>query len=99
MRGYYFAKSLDKEHEYLHKLFRACWADNLDIADPATLKVIIESLGLDHKMFLEFIEKDETKQRLRADTQNAFERSVFGAPTFFLEGEMYWGSPESPLVP
>ena len=94
MRGFYFAKSLGRELEYLHRLFQACWADNLDIADGPTLKGIVESLGFDHSLYVEFTEKDETKQKLRADTQRALERGVFGAPTFFLDGEMYWGSPE-----
>lgn len=29
-----------------------------------------------------------------SDTQKAFERGVFGAPTFFVDGDMYWGTPE-----
>ena len=49
IRGYYSAKSLGKDHDYLHRLFRACWADNLDIADEATLKVIVELLELDYE--------------------------------------------------
>ncbi len=53
------------------------------------------SLNLDSDQLNLFIEKEETKQRLRADTQNSFERGVFGSPTVFVDGEMYWGTPEA----
>ena len=33
----------------------------------------------------------QVKQRLKDDTQEAVARGVFGAPTFFVDGEMYWG--------
>jgi 2-hydroxychromene-2-carboxylate isomerase len=94
MRGFYFAKSFGKDQLYLHRLSRACWGENLDIADLSTLNRIVESLGLDYNKFLEFTEKNETKQKLREDTQRSFERGVFLAPTFFLGIGMYWGSPE-----
>ncbi|MDH2901769.1 MAG: 2-hydroxychromene-2-carboxylate isomerase [archaeon] len=95
MRGSYFAKESGKESEYIQEIFEACWSQDKDITQDSTLKPIIEdSLGLDFSRFLSFIEKDETKQKLRSDTQNALERGVFGAPTFFIDGDMYWGTPE-----
>lgn len=95
MRGTYFAKHAGKESEYIQEIFDACWSQDKDITQDSVLKLIVEdSLGLDFGQFLSFIEKDETKQKLRSDTQNALERGVFGAPTFFIDGDMYWGTPE-----
>jgi 2-hydroxychromene-2-carboxylate isomerase len=95
LRGSYFAKQAGKESEYMQKIFDACWSEDKDITQDSILKQIGEdSLGLDFSRFLSFIEKDETKQKLRSDTQNALERGVFGAPTFFIDGDMYWGTPE-----
>lgn len=95
MRGSYFAKQEGKETVYIEKMFEACWAKDQDITQNFVLeKIVKDSLGLDFSRFLEFIERDETKQKLRSDTQNALERGVFGAPTFFVDGEMYWGTPE-----
>lgn len=95
MRGSYFAKQEGKEKEYIEKVFQACWGRDQDITQNFVLEGIVkDSLGLDFSHFLEFIEKGETKQKLRSDTQIALERGVFGAPTYFVDGEMYWGTPE-----
>ncbi|MHB8565480.1 MAG: DsbA family protein [Nitrososphaerales archaeon] len=94
IRGYYFAESHGKIEEYVPKIFEACWGLDCDISDPQNLKSIVDSLGLDYTNFLSFIELEETKQRLKKDTQDAYERGVFGAPTYFIDGDMYWGTPE-----
>jgi 2-hydroxychromene-2-carboxylate isomerase len=95
VRGSYFAKEAGKEEEYIQEVFNACWSQDKDITKDSILKPIVEnSLGLDFSRFISFIEKDETKQRLRSDTQNALEKGVFRAPTFFVDEDMYWGTPE-----
>jgi 2-hydroxychromene-2-carboxylate isomerase len=94
LRGSYFAESKGRVHDYVSGVFREYWVEGADISDPINLGRILESLGLDRDQFLEFIERDETKLRLRNDTNSAYERGVFGAPTYFVDGEMYWGTPE-----
>jgi len=94
LRGFYFIQEQSKKKQYIDTIFRACWVDGLDVSDPATLKKLTSSVGIDEEMLAEFIERDKTKQRLRDDTQKAYERGVFGAPTFFIADDMYWGSPE-----
>lgn len=94
LRGYYFADSFHRGKEYLKIVFHACCAEDRDISDLSVLQDKIRKLYLDPLEFAEFIERDETKSKLRDATQRAFERGVFGAPTFFVDGEMYWGSPE-----
>lgn len=94
LRGSYYAESHGKIEDYISEVFRAYWASGKDISDPRNLKRIVESLGLDADDFLRSIETDEVKQRLRADTEGALSRGVFGAPTYFVDGEMFWGSPE-----
>jgi 2-hydroxychromene-2-carboxylate isomerase len=94
MRGFYFANSQDRADSYTDSVFRACWSEDHDISDKAVLLKLVQVLDLDSQKFEEFVEKDDTKLRLRDDTQRAFDRGVFGAPTFFVKGEMFWGSPE-----
>jgi 2-hydroxychromene-2-carboxylate isomerase len=95
MRGSYFLEEKGKLDEYMSKVFEACWSLNIDISDPQNLKPCVESLGFDFNDFLSFIEKEETKLTLRNDTEKAYRRGVFGAPTFFIDDkEMYWGTPE-----
>ena len=105
LRGYYFAESFRKAEEYMRSIFDACWAEDRDISDLSILQEKVQRLDLDPQKFAEFIEKDETKLRLRDATQRAFNRGVFGAPTLFVNAEMYWGTPdilwylESELLP
>ena len=95
MRGSYFAEAKGKAGEYISRVFEACWSLDCDISDPQNLRPYVESLGLDFHEFLSFIEKEDTKLKLRNDTDGAYKRGVFGAPTFFVDGiEMYWGTPE-----
>jgi len=94
LRGSYFAESRGKAHDYVSKVFDEHYAKGTDISDPNNLERVVGSLGLNPTKFFEFIELDETKLRLRKDTDTAYERGVFGAPTYFVDGKMYWGTPE-----
>ena len=94
LRGSYFAESGGKVHEYVSKVFEEYWARGTDISAPDQLCRIAGSVGLDGAKFLEFIEMEETKLRLRRATESAYNMGVFGAPTYFVDGEMYWGTPE-----
>ena len=95
MRGSYFAEEKGKLDEYMSKVFEACWSLDIDISVPQNLKPCVGSLGLNFNDFLSFIEKEETKLKLRSDTENAHQRGAFGAPTLFIDDkEMYWGTPE-----
>jgi 2-hydroxychromene-2-carboxylate isomerase len=94
LRGTYFASSVGKLVEYISTVFGSYWGSGVDISDENALGKIAESLGLDRDRFLHSIEAETAKLRLKADTQRALQRGVFGAPTYFVDGEMYWGSPE-----
>ncbi|MHB1907865.1 MAG: DsbA family protein [Nitrososphaerales archaeon] len=94
LRGSYYARQKGKEREYMRLVFDSCWAKDLDITSSDVIKNITSSLDLDYDDFTFFIESQEAKQKLRSDTDSAHERGVFGAPTYFIEKEMYWGSPE-----
>ena len=94
LRGSYFAESEGRTNDYVSRVFWEYWAKGTDISVLDNLGRIVESLGLDGSRFVDFIEREETKRRLRDDTAQAYEKGVFGAPTFFVDGVMYWGTPE-----
>jgi 2-hydroxychromene-2-carboxylate isomerase len=95
LRGSYFARDQLIEEDYIRTIFRACWGEDRDISDIKILRKIVSGdLGLDFDIFTEHIGKEDTKALLRSDTQTAYDRGVFGAPTFFINGEKYWGTPE-----
>lgn len=94
LRGSYYAKKEGKEIEYVKAVFDACWSLDQDITEDVIIQHIVSSLGLDYGSFSSFISSEEAKQMLRKDTERALQRGVFGAPTFFLDNQMYWGTPE-----
>ena len=94
LRGAYFAESKGKVGDYVSRVFREYWVNGTDISDHQNLGAVAVSLGMDRDEFLEFIEREETKLRLRKETERAYERGVFGAPTYFVDRMMYWGTPE-----
>jgi 2-hydroxychromene-2-carboxylate isomerase len=72
-------------------VFKAYWVDDRDISDPAVLRELFASLGLDAEALLARTEQVEAKDALRRATDKAIERGVFGAPHIFVEGEPFFG--------
>ena len=71
-------------------LMRACWSEERDIADPATLASIVDACGLDHALIAAADAPGIEEQR-QAFTQLAIDRQVFGAPFYGVNGELFWG--------
>jgi 2-hydroxychromene-2-carboxylate isomerase len=76
---------------YVDSVFAAIFRDAKDMADPAAIGTVISEAGLDAKHIFACVQEDAVKQALIAATEEAVERGVFGAPTFFIDGEMWWG--------
>ena len=94
LRGTYFATSEGRLVEYIRTVFGSYWASGVDISDQNALGKIAGSIGLDRDRFQRSTEDEAVKLRLKDDTQRALRRGVFGVPTYFVDGEMYWGSSE-----
>ena len=74
-----------------HVFFALTWADDEDIADPATLTRSADILGMDGAAIRQAAEADAAKEAYDAYTSEALARGVFGAPTFIVDDEMFWG--------
>lgn len=74
----------------VHSLMRLCWVEDGDPCDPAALSACLRSADLDPSL-LERTEAPEVKAELRRRTDEAVERGVPGAPTFFVGDLMFWG--------
>jgi 2-hydroxychromene-2-carboxylate isomerase len=72
--------------------FRAMWAEDRDITRDDELRRIAEMGGLDPATALTAIENPAVKERLRANTDEAVARGAFGAPTFLVGEELFWGN-------
>jgi 2-hydroxychromene-2-carboxylate isomerase len=63
-----------------------------DIGSEQCMTLILDSLGLDAAAILHAAQSDDNKQRLRERTARAQAKGIFGAPTFFVGDEMFWGN-------
>jgi len=74
-----------------HAVLRAIWHEDRDIADWATLRHIADAVGLDGAALVDIAREPALAEVFRADTQRAVAAGVFGAPTFVVDGERFWG--------
>ena len=77
--------------DYCAAVFNAIWVDGLNMNDPATVGAALAKAGFDPMALLALTNEQATKDQLKAVTQQAVERGIFGAPTFFVGDEMFWG--------
>lgn len=74
-----------------HLVGRAIWAEERNIADPDTLEEIVTEAGLDPAPLFKAAESDAVRAAMEVDTERAIAANVFGAPTYVLDGELFWG--------
>ena len=72
-------------------LMRACWAEERNISDAETLAAICKEQGLDAATLAAAAQSDAAKAAYEANTQEAIARNVFGAPSYVIDGEIFWG--------
>ncbi len=68
----------------------AVWAQERDIADQATLAALLAENGLPAERLNDSLQAD-TEKRYAANTQAAIDAGVFGAPSYVIDGELFWG--------
>ena len=90
MRGYLYVEEKLKEL-YLDTFYNAYWRDNVDLSDEIELTKIIKSLNIDDKKFVEGIKNQLIKDQLKKLTTDAFDKELFGAPTFVANNKIFWG--------
>jgi 2-hydroxychromene-2-carboxylate isomerase len=76
----------------MHALFRTFWGEGKDVSDPEIVKASLTAAGLDGAALVAKAEDPAVKDQLRANTERAVDRGVFGAPTFFVGGYLFWGN-------
>ncbi len=79
-------------------LLRAEWAERRDVSDPAVVREVAATAGLDGARALADAAQPGIKQALRAATDAAIEAGVFGVPTLRFDGELFWGYDDFPWV-
>lgn len=87
---------LQREHSpqvapYIHAVFRAFFVHDRNVGDATVALDIAQSLGIDKARLAAGVQEESIKNALREQVERAIARGVFGAPTIFVDGEMFWG--------
>ena len=91
MRGAIAAQSLGVFERYVDEMYRHMWAEPKKLDDAHVLRAVLEESGLDSERFFALIQTPEVKDRLLENTRRSVERGTFGAPTFFVGEEIFFG--------
>ena len=90
MRGYLFVND-DKKDKYFDLCFDAYWKNNEDISKEETIKSILSKCEIKTTDFETGIKDQKIKDELKDLTNIAFQNDIFGAPTFVVNGNLFWG--------
>jgi 2-hydroxychromene-2-carboxylate isomerase len=74
--------------EAVRAIFKRLWTTGVDPGDPSVVASLAESLGVP----LSRIGATDVKNSLREATEQATQRGVFGVPTFYIDGRLFWGN-------
>ena len=80
-----------KKKNYIDKFFNAYWCNNVDLSNESEIIKILDILEIDYDKHNKKINDKRTKDLLKNLTNEAFKKEVFGAPTFIVNGKIYWG--------
>ena len=91
MRGAVAAEMDGQLARYVDAVFRNRWEEGLKMDDPAVITAALTQSGLDGARTLARIQDQDVKDKLLANTEASVARGTFGAPTFFVGDEMFFG--------
>jgi 2-hydroxychromene-2-carboxylate isomerase len=92
LRGALVAQARGVFDAYHRAVFRSLWGEGQNLAQPSVWQALLQEIGRDSASFHEATEAPVVHEQLRALTQEADERGVFGVPTFFVGDAMFWGN-------
>ena len=91
MRGAIVAEDEGNLDDYVDAVNRAMWEEGLKMDDPEVIATFLSANGLDGPALLARTQEPEIKVKHAQNTETAVARGVFGIPTFFVGGEMFFG--------
>ena len=91
MRGAVAAEMEGVLPAYVEAVYHHMWEEPKKMDEPDVIKAALDSSGLDGAHWLARTEDTAVKARLVANTEDSVARGCFGSPTFFVDGEIYFG--------
>ena len=91
MRGAVAAEMDGQLAKYVDAVFHHMWEEEKKMDDPEVIRTALDSSGLDGARTLARIQEQDVKDKLLKNTEGSVARGTFGAPTFFVGDEIYFG--------
>ena len=91
MRGVLVAEEDNVKKYYIDNIFNTIWQDGLNMNDAIVVQKILQNLNINPKTFSLRSTSSLIKDLLRKKTNEAYEKGVFGAPTFIVNNKIFWG--------
>ena len=80
-----------QKQEYLETFFEAYWVNDIDLTKNENINLLLDNLNIDNDKFFNDLKNQSIKDELKKITNDAFQRDVFGAPTFIVNKKLFWG--------
>ena len=91
MRGVLIAEEDGLANEYIDKIFEALWVSGFNLNDQSIIDKVLKNLDINPKTFALRLSNQNIKDELKKRTQDAYEKGIFGAPTFYINNKVFWG--------
>ena len=91
MRGVLVAEEDNIKDYYIDNIFNTVWQDGLNMNDETLIQKILKNLNVNPKTFSLRATSSLIKDSLRKKTNEAYEKGIFGAPTFVSNNKIFWG--------
>ena len=91
MRGVLIAEEDGIANNYIDKIFETMWVSGLNLNDQQVVDKTLKNLEINPKTFSLRLSSQNIKDELKKRTQEAYEKCVFGAPTFLVNNKIFWG--------
>ena len=91
MRGVFVAEEDNYKSYYIDSIFNAIWQDGLNMNDENIIQRVLKNLDVNPKTFLLRSASSSIKDSLKKITAEAYEKGIFGAPSFVSNNKIFWG--------
>ena len=91
MRGVFVAEEDNYISHYIDSIFNAIWQDGLNMNDENVIQKVLKNLNINPKTFHLRSASSSIKDSLRKKTNEAYEKGIFGAPSFVSNNKIFWG--------
>lgn len=98
MRAAVYAREYDYYMDYVEAMYRSMWEEGLDLSDPEVFRQALLEAGLPAEKILAATQDSQIKQALMDSTSASVKKGTFGSPTFYVDGEIFFGKDKLPDV-